>query len=143
MIDIEIDVLKDNLPNLTEGQISKLVRSVASRVRTAVIAATPIGDRPLKGRKRTKKQWTPVRKDEGGYSFENPTPQSVVLEVGSEIGKRPWPRARERTVYNQGRVYSSQAPEGIVAKAKAEEVANRVAVELFESLVKGESIAKK
>ena len=143
MIELKIDVSRDKLPDLTEGQISKLTRSLASRVRQAVIDATPIGNRPLKGRKRTKKSWTPVRKDEGGYSFSNPTVQSWFLEHGSEAGKRPWPNPRERTVYNEGRVYSSQAPEGILAKAKAEEIANTVASELFDLIIKGKSLAKR
>jgi hypothetical protein len=142
MLNLTIDISRDKIPDLTEGQVSKLTRSVASRVRQAVIDATPVGDRSLKGRKRTKKQWTPVRKDAGGYSFGNPAPQSAALEYGSEIGKRPWPSARHRTVYNEGRVYSSQAPEGITTKAKVDEIADKIAVELFELLVQGRSIAK-
>lgn len=143
MIELKLELIKDKLPDLTEGQISKLIRSVASRVRDEVIKATPVGNRPLKGRRRTKKSWTPVRKDAGGYSFENPTVQSWFLEYGSEAGKRPWPTPRSRTVYNEGRVYSSQAPEGITTKAKAAEIANTVAGELFNLIIKGESIAKR
>lgn len=143
MIELKIDVSQDKFPDLTEGQISRLTRSLASRVRKAVIAATPVGNRPLKGRRRTKKSWTPVRKDEGGYSFENPTIQSWFLEHGSEAESRPWPTARERTVYNEGRVYSSQAPEGILAKAKADEIAQTIANELFDLIIKGKSLAKR
>ena len=143
MIEVKVDVSQDKFPDLSEGQVSRLTRSIASRVRQAVIDATPVGDRPLKGRKRTKKSWTAVRKDEGGYSFSNPTVQSWFLEHGSEVGKRPWPTPRDRTVYNEGRVYSSQAPEGILAKAEAEEVAERVAAELFDLLIKGKSLAKR
>jgi hypothetical protein len=143
MLEVQIDVSHDKFPELSEGQVSRLVRSVASRVRDAVIAATPVGNRPLKGRKRTKKSWTGIRKDEGGYSFDNPTVQSWFLEHGSEAGERPWPNARERTIYNEGRIYSSQAPEGILAKAKADEIANTVAQELFQLLIEGKSIAKR
>jgi hypothetical protein len=96
----------------------------------------------LKGRKRTKKQWTPVRKGDGGYSFGNPTPQSAVLEYGSALGQRPWPNPKERTVYNEGRVYSSQAPSGILNEADAYNLANQVASELFKLMVEGKSIAK-
>jgi hypothetical protein len=143
MLSIDIEVGGDEFPKLSEGQISKLTRSVASRVRAAVIAATPVGNRPLKGRKRTKKSWTAIRKGDGGYSFENPTVQSWFLEHGSEMGERPWPTPRSRTIYSEGRVYSSQAPEGILAKSKAEEVANQVATELFQLLIQGKSIAKR
>ena len=147
---IEIKVSLDRLTileQLTPGQISKLTRSVASRVRQAVIEATPVGNRGLDPRqdKKTKDSWTAVRKDEGGYSFINPLVQSWFLEHGSKIGERPWPSVPEkkpRTVYNKGRVYSSQAPEGITAKARVDEIAQDIAVELFELLVKGKSIAK-
>lgn len=141
MLDIKIDITRDAFPDLSEGQISKLTRSVASRVRKAVIAATPVGNKPLKGRKRTKASWTAIRKDEGGYSFENPTPQARPLEYGSEAGESPWPSAKSRTVYNDGRIYSSQAPEGILAKAKADEIASKIASELLELLIQGKSLA--
>ena len=141
MLDIDISFEKVELPDLSEGQISKLTRSVAARVRKAVIANTPVGNRPLSGRKRVKYSWTPVRKDEGGYSFGNPAIAARFLEFGSELGERPWPTPRSRTVYNEGRVYSSQAPEGITTKAKADEIANAAASELFNLLVKGKSLA--
>ena len=144
MIQINIKVEKDEFPPLTPGQISKLTRSVASRVRAAVKSATPKGDRPLDPRqdKRTRDSWTPVRKDEGGYSFENPLVQAYFLEYGSKRGQRPWPTARERTVYNRGRVYSSQAPEGITAKADVDRIATQIANQLFDLMIKGKSIAK-
>lgn len=142
MLEIKIDITRDDLPDLTEGQISRLTRSVASRVRQAVIAATPVGNRPRSGRKRAKDSWTGIKKGEGGYSFENPTIQSWFLEHGSEPGERPWPSAKSRTVYNQGRIYSSQAPRGITEKAQVDEIANKIAVELFELLVQGKSLAK-
>jgi hypothetical protein len=111
---------------LTSGQISLLTRSVASKVRAAVKAATP------KHTGETRKSWTPVRKTEGGYSFLSDTVQTYFLEYGSKRGKRPWPTATGvRTVYNQGRVYSSQAPEGITAKAKVDEIAQEIAEQVF------------
>lgn len=40
-----------------------------------------------------------------------------VLEGGSGPGQRPWPRVGKRTVSGQdGRIFSSQAPEGFVRK---------------------------
>ena len=144
MIELKVDISQDEFPKLTKGQISKLTRSVAARVKSAVVSATPIGDRPLDPRqsKRTKRSWTAVRKDAGGYSFSNPVVQAKFLEQGSAIGARPWPTARARTVYNKGRVYSSQAPQGITKKARFDEVADKVASELFKLLVQGKSIAK-
>lgn len=144
MLELKVDIAQDKFPELTPGQISKLTRSVASRVRQAIQGATPVGDRPLDPRqsRRTRDSWTAVKKDSGGYSFSNPLVQAKFLESGSPIGERPWPTARSRTVYSQGKVYSSQAPEGITKKAKFEEVADKVASELFELLIQGKSIAK-
>jgi hypothetical protein len=141
VIELTVDVSKDDFPKLTPGQISKLTRSVASRVRQAIIAATPVGDRPPDPR-RAKSSWTAVKKDEGGYSFSNPLIQTKFLEKGSPIGERPWPSAKRRTVYSGDRVYSSQAPQGITKKAGFEAVADKVASELFKLLIEGKSIAK-
>ena len=149
MLEIKVDVSQDKkIPSLSKGQVSKLTRSLAARIRQAVMAATPLGSRPLDMRqdKRTKASWTPVTKDEGGYSFYNPLVQAYFLEHGSKIGERPWPSVpekRPRTVYFKGRVYSSQAPEGITAKANVNEIADQIAGELFDLLVKGKSLAKR
>lgn len=144
MLELSIDV-SGKLPDLSPGQISKLTRSVAARIRREVVRATPVGDRPTpSGEKKAKDSWTAVRKDGGGYSFSNPRVQTFFLEKGSPIGKRPWPsvpESRPRTVYNKGRVYSSQAPEGITAKANVDELAEKIAVELLGLLVQGKSIA--
>ena len=144
MIELKVDISQDEFPKLTPGQISKLTRSVAARVRQSIIDATPVGDRPLDPRqsKRTKDSWTAVVKDEGGYSFSNPLIQAKFLESGSPIGERPWPTPRSRTVYNEGKVYSSQAPKGITKRAGMDALADKVAGELFELLIQGKSIAK-
>ncbi len=146
MLELTVDV-SGVLPDLSKGQISRLTRSVASRVRKQVILATPVGDRPKAiGEKRAKDSWTPVRKDSGGYSFSNPLVQTFFLEKGSPRGKRPWPNVpenRPRTVYNKGRVYSSQAPKGITAKANVDVIGQQIATELLGLLVQGKSIAQR
>lgn len=144
MIELSVDIQADKFPDLTTGQINKLTRSVAARVRDAIKAATPVSDRPMDPRqsKRTRDSWTGVKKDEGGYSFSNPLIQAKFLEKGSGAGQKPWPTPRARTVYNEGRVYSSQAPQGITKKAGFEAVADKVASELFKLIIQGKSIAK-
>lgn len=144
MLSINLELSHEDFPELTPGQLSRLTRSVASRIRDAVKLATPIGNRGKPGT--TRKAWTPVKRDEGGYSFENPLIQIKSLEYGSKIGKRPWPSVpdyRPRTVYNHGRVYSSQAPEGITTKADIQGVMDEVVEVLAKKLIKGESIAKR
>lgn len=122
------------LPDLTKGQISVITRSVAAKVRDALKANTPVGNR--KGSGTAKKSWTGVRKTEGGYSFQNLAVQSLSLEFGSATGKKPWPSTGPRTVYKEGRIYSSQAPEGMTAKAQIEQVASSVADKLLDKLIK-------
>jgi hypothetical protein len=137
MLEFKVEIEGDKFPDLTKGQISVITRSVAARVRDVLKVNTPVGNR--KGSGTTKRSWTGVKKAEGGYSFQNLAVQSLSLEFGSASGKRPWPSVGPRTVYNQGRIYSSQAPEGMTAKADIEKVASDVADQLLEKLIKGSS----
>ena len=129
MLDLNIQFDASDFITLTKGQLSVLTRSVASKVRAAVKANTPVDSGE------TRRAWTPVRKTEGGYSFGNPLVQIYSLEYGSRVGKAPWPSPGLRTVYSKGRIYSSQAPQGITAQADVETVANKVAAEVFEKMV--------
>lgn len=118
MLDIDVRLPdKILIPGLTPGRISLMTRTISSKVRAAVIQATP-RDSGL-----TARSWTPVRKGaEGSYSFSNPYPQAYSLEVGSSPGSRPWPSVGPRTVMDSGRIYSSQAPGGIIKNAGVEEL---------------------
>jgi len=131
MLSLQVEIDSSPFITLTRGQLSLLTRSVASKVRSAVKNSTP------KATGETRKSWTPVRKTEGGYSFGSSLVQMYTLEYGSPAGKKPWPSVGLRTVYFEGRIYSSQAPKGITATADVEEVANKVAKELFEKMVGG------
>lgn len=130
MVNLEITFTHEKIGLLTQGKISSLTRSVASKVRSAMQRSTP------KDTGKTRRSWTPVRKVEGGYSFGSELPQAYFLEYGSEVGKKPWPSAGPRTVYYEDRVYSSQAPKGISTKADIEVVAQEVADELMAELLK-------
>ena len=138
MLEIKVELPDINLPDLSPGQISKVTRSVAARVRDAMQKSTP------RDTGKTKRSWTGVKKVDGGYSFKNPSAAAGPLEYGSASGKRPWPSVGPRTVYNQddGRIYSTQAPQGISAQAGAEEVARKVAEELIVKISRGESLRK-
>lgn len=136
MLEIQVEVDEKTLPDLSKGDVSKLTRSVAARVRDALRKATPVDSGG------TKRSWTGVLKTEGGYSFQNISPAATTLEFGSASGKRPWPSVGPRTVYNQGRIYSSQAPEGMTKKANARQVAQKVTNELLVKLVSGKSLKK-
>jgi len=135
MLDLKIRVDTRKFPDLTKEDIDSIVNTVATRIRAAVVEATPIGNRKNSGA--TKEAWTPIVKEEGGYSFSNPTVQSIFLEYGSIAGKRPWPHAKTRTIYYHGRIYSSQAPRGMTARAEVQRLAKELTKELGEALLKG------
>jgi len=50
-----------------------------------------------------------------GIMLTNNVPYAGVLEFGSPSGKKPWPSAGPKTVAVGGRVFSRQAPGGIMA----------------------------
>jgi hypothetical protein len=50
-----------------------------------------------------------------GIIVSNPMVYGPSLEYGSQEGKKPWPHAGPRTVVTGGRIYSSQAPDGILS----------------------------
>ena len=49
-----------------------------------------------------------------GVEVQNNLKYSRPLEYGSKQGSRPWPNAGPLTVVNNGRVFSKQAPEGVL-----------------------------
>jgi hypothetical protein len=87
------------------------------KIRSAVQEATPVGKTGT-----AKKSWTIVERDSTGYSFGNSAPYSHVLEAGSPLGGRPWASSGPKTVTEDGRVYSSQAPGGITKKANIDTI---------------------
>ena len=42
------------------------------------------------------------------YQIGNSMPYAEIFEVGSQVGKKPWPTAGPKTVEKSGRVWSSQ-----------------------------------
>ncbi len=126
--------IEGNFDAFTGAQINAIEKYAAEKVRIAVKKATPVGDRKTAGA--AKKSWTPVKKDEGGYSFGSELPYMASLLAGSVPGKKPWPWARRRTVVWRGKIYSSQAPGGMLVKGKADEVAQKAVSEKIEVLIK-------
>lgn len=118
MLNLDVSIPNKLIPTgLTPGRVSLMTRTIASKVRAAVIAATP-RDRGL-----TARSWTPVKKGvEGSYSFSNPYIQAISLERGSQPGSRPWPSVGPRTTMDEGRIFSSQAPGGITKKAGVDSI---------------------
>lgn len=114
----------DQIPKLTDKQVSKITKKLSVSIRQAMIRATPVDS----GEAKT--SWTPLSKVEGGWSFGNIAPYAYYLEHGSEPGKKPWPTVGSSTVFYQGKIYSSQAPGGISANAGIDILVRRVAKKL-------------
>lgn len=117
---VTITPRKIKLPKLDTTTLTAIIRRAARQIRGAVRRATPVDTSAAR------ESWTPLQKIEGGYSFQSDLPYVPVLEYGSEAGAKPWPTAGDKTVENRGKIYSSQAPEGFMAKSKAEQIINKV-----------------
>ena len=117
----------EKIPDLTGKKLDELTRAVAMKVRSEVVKLTP------RDTGKAKTSWTQVSKIEGGWSFGNPMVYAKYLEKGSEIGQRPWPSAGPRTVEQGGRIYSSQAPLGILEQIQLK----RLAKIEFKKVMKG------
>ncbi len=65
----------------------------------------------------------------------NNMPYAEALEYGSPQGGKPWPNAGPRTVLEEGRVWSSQAPGGVLAP-ELEAIAEDAAKAVTEGLLK-------
>ena len=124
------------------------LKDVASDIKAALIEVTPIGNR--KGSGRASRSWKGPKKTttwgtagtrtgrwviyntatnrNNGFSYP------VVLEEGSEYGESPWPHARERTVLDKGRVWSSQAVGGIYEQIAYDELLNKKVGSLMDRL---------
>jgi hypothetical protein len=64
-------------------------------------------------------------------SFSNSKPYSIDIELGSVPGKQPWPRVGQKTVFFDGRIYSSQAPFGTVEKVFNESNMHKLSKEIL------------
>jgi len=93
-----------------------LVHDIAQQIRNAIIVATPY-DSGI-----AKTSWGQIEEHAGGYAFSSGLGYINPLAFGSEKGQAPWPSAGPKTVANSGRIFSKQAPEGIIEEANLEQV---------------------
>lgn len=56
----------------------------------------------------------------------NSMPYAGVLDVGSPRNKDPWPSAGPKTVERDGRIWSSQAPQGVTGPIVSETYLNEI-----------------
>lgn len=78
------------------------LEDILTTIKNLVQEETPVGETG-----NLKAGWSSVSQVAGGYSFENRVPYAYVPEEGRYRGEGP------RTIRSGGRVYSSQAPEGM------------------------------
>jgi len=100
---IEVEGL-DKLPDSAEVReaLSKAMEDAAEKIRRRAIERTPVDTGYLKS------AWTPLIKLGSGISFGNYAPYAGIVEYGLYPGLGP------KTVEFRGRIYSSQAPGGMV-----------------------------
>ena len=67
----------------------------------------------------------------------NRMPYAAVLEEGSPVGSAPWPSVGEKTVEEDGRIWSKQAVGGVVAPILAGEYADVIASKIGEFVFGG------
>jgi len=68
-----------------------------------------------------------------GVIITNNTHYAGVLERGSKKGRKPWPNAGPKTVARGGRIYSSQAPGGVLTPALPEQ-AKKIAKAIIQGI---------
>jgi hypothetical protein len=148
MINIKLEVPKSLTDALQMKGLDKLVKELALAVRSKMIASTPVDTGTAK------RSWSPVKRESGGlsfsggmgdgpvarrsvgYSFGNTAPYSHILETGSTPGKKPWPSVGPRTVLESGKIYSSQAPGGMLQTAEIEQYIKSALPGLVEKYLK-------
>jgi hypothetical protein len=60
----------------------------------------------------------------------NRMPYAPPIELGSTPGQKPWPREGSKTVKQAGRIYSSQAPGGVVTPILDDEAVTKLAEQI-------------
>ncbi len=148
MIRIKADIPKSLTDALNMKGLDDLVKELALQIRARMIQGTP------RDSGTAQRSYSPVKRESGGlsfsggtgdgpvqrrsvgYSFGNTAPYSHILETGSTPGKKPWPNVGPRTVLKDGRIYSSQAPGGIMETAEIEAYVNQTLPQLIEKYLK-------
>lgn len=114
-IQIENEIIQQIVTALGQVPDSAMdgIRQATETMRRLSLGRTPIGVSPTSPH--LKREWSNVEYQTGGFSFGNPVDYSDTIEQG--LYHRPGPR----TVEQDGRVYSRQAPGGIIAPLMADE----------------------
>lgn len=119
---LKIDITTPGLEGISRelrkfpGALEKFITDVTKRVRSAIVEGTPVDTGEARA------SWGPIKKNEGGLSFQSTVPYMLHLEKGSTPGEQPWPTPGPKTVMQGGKIYSSQAPGGIVATANVDAI---------------------
>ncbi len=130
MITVNVDVkgLRELLPKISAlpKVIEAATEDAANTIRNLVIGRTPVDTGVLKS------SWSAVKRTSGGFSFDNSQDYAVVVEEGRYTGLGP------RTVREQGRIYSRQAPGGMIAPIVADDqLLSKLVEQIAEQIVKG------
>ena len=100
--------MERNAGKAVTGTVSKY----GMEIFRAVVQRSPVDKGMFRG------SWDMITRTGGAHLLQlkitNSLPYAGPLEEGSKKGEKPWPNAGPKTVEVDGRIYSSQAPGGIV-----------------------------
>jgi len=68
-------------------------------------------------------------------SVYNPMVYAEVLEYGSKKGERPWKSAGLRTVESNGRIWSSQAKDGVISQTIDQSEIDQITEKIADSVI--------
>lgn len=143
MIKMKLEIPEETKKALQLTGLDSLVKELAIAVRTRMIASTP------RDSGRAARSWSGIKRESGGmsfnggtgdgpvqrriagYSFGNSAEYAHILETGSTPGKRPWPSVGPRTTLEGGRIFSSQAPGGMIESGQIEDMIRQVLPQLI------------
>ena len=106
------------------------LRSSSSEILAKIIKATPkdTGD--------ARQAWSLINASSESLTFQNPLAYAIPLEYGSALGSKPWPSTGPKTVEMSGRVYSSQAPGGIVINTQLDEFVDKMVSKVIDEAIR-------
>lgn len=136
MIEVDIQIEQAVVERIVQalGQVPEAalsgIQQATQTFRLLAEGRTPVGVEP--GSPHLKREWSNVAFQDGGYSFGNPVGYGEVIETGAYPGVGP------RTVAEGGRIYSRQAPGGILAPLLQDEaVLQGVVNTVLNAIIKG------
>ena len=115
---LQIQQELQGLPKQIRRKAVPAVKKVALDIKRALEENSPVGEKhggTFKGNWDMKFMGYGAGGMIASAVITNATAYAPPIELGSKVGSPPWPSAGPRTVEKSGRVFSTQAPAGVIA----------------------------